>query len=350
MSAAMDVLFDHVVNRAVLMEPRKKSPDWQQYEDNFLKENLGWITEDEIAAALGRTKTAVHLRWKRDLHLPAPSKNPDVITALQAAEMLGIDGHKIAHWVDMGLIPGRLMPGDRKIRLIRRVSLMVWACSPDNWVYFDIKKVNDPHLKRLLKLRADRWGDEWWSTHKAADYHHVSTSDVKRYIQMGRISSCRLPVSLGGRHENRKWSNHFVLKSQAIRLKFYHRSGVYKHPIFTARADAWLLKARDELGMTYVDIGRTMKIGKKKTSPTGGGTNPTISYRYHCLKSLAEKEQVSNLVNTSVDDMRSSLSCNADYFSTAVLQKALRIVSCRGEKTKVNVLRAHIKRTMKEDE
>jgi len=286
-------LLDHVLERAIATTPSKGSREWTEGEDAFVCKNLGWLTDAEMGEALGRSDIAVHLRWSRDLHLPGPSKAPDVVTAHQAAKMLGIDAHKTAHWVDKGLIPGRLMAGGRNIRLIQRLSFMVWACSPKNWVYFDIKGVTDPKLKRLLKLRAKRWGDAWWSTKQVAQYHGVETGDVKRYIVLGRLHSFRLPLSLGGRHGLRKWSNHYVLKSEAVQVKFYRgRGSTTKGKIFTPRADVWLLKARDQLGMTFVAIGKTMKIGKQKISKNGhGGTNSTIAYRYHTLQAMKKQKR-----------------------------------------------------------
>ena len=44
-----------------------KSPDWLKEEDEFLKQYLGLLAEEDIADVLGRTICAVHLRWKRDL-------------------------------------------------------------------------------------------------------------------------------------------------------------------------------------------------------------------------------------------------------------------------------------------
>lgn len=273
---------------------KARSVEWSHEEEEFLKKNLGYMTDKEIGDALGRTEIAVHLHWSRDLHLPSPSKNPNVLTANQAAEMIGIDGHKVAHWVDRGLIAGRLVAGGRKIRLIRRVTFFVWVCSPSNWVYFDIRKVKDAHLKRLLKLRAKRWGDEWWSARKAADYHGVTSKDITRQAKLGRIKSFHLPVSLGGRHADRKWSNHYFLKSDVVKLelcfgKGYGRKNQKYQKKFTPAADAWLLKARDELGMSFVHIGRTMKIGKEKIGPTGGRSNPVIGYRYKTLKANKRK-------------------------------------------------------------
>ncbi len=266
--------------------PRKAQQKWSKSEDAFLKKNLGYMTEAEIGERLGRTEASVRLRWKRDLHLIAPSKHPDIITAHQAAEMLGVDTHKLAHWVDHGLIPGRVMAGGRGIRLIRRVSLFVWACSPKNWMYFDIHQVQDQKLKRLLSLRAKRWGDEWWDGRQAADFHGVTAKHLLHYVRIGRIQSFHLRVSLGGRHDHLSWAKHYYLKSDVVKLKFV--SGKGNRELFPSRftpaADAWILKARDELGMTFLHIGRTMKAGREKVGVSGGRTNPVISHRYKMLK------------------------------------------------------------------
>jgi hypothetical protein len=252
----LDALLDHVTDHAAAVEPRTQMPSWSTREDQFITEHLGWLTDAAMGVALGRTEIAVHLRWYRDLGLPGPSKAPDVITANKAAEALGIDGHKVAHWVDAGLIPGRVMAGGRYIRLIQRRVFYRWACAPNNWVYFNPSKVIEPHLKRLIELEQKRWGDEWWSTRQVADFHGADTGDVKRYIQLGRIRSFRLPVSLGGRDHNRKWSNHFVLKSEAVQVKFLRRGDDMS--TLTPRGKAWLKKAIG-MGMTATEIGRTMK-------------------------------------------------------------------------------------------
>jgi len=231
---------------------------WTREENQFLADNLGWLTDEEMAEQLARTPTAVHLHWKRDLHLTGPSKAPDVITAHKAAEALGIDEHKVAHWVDAGLIAGRIMAGGRKIRLIQRETFRRWALNPMNWVYFDIRQVQDVELKRLMLKRAARWGDEWWTTRQVADHHGVNTQDVKRYIHLGRIHSFRLPVSLGGRHAVRAWSNHFVLRSEATRADLHFVRRGDDMSTLTPRGRAWLEKAL-ALGWNASQIGRSMK-------------------------------------------------------------------------------------------
>lgn len=255
--------------------PRK----WTAKEEAFVCANLGRMTDEEMGQALDRSAVAVHLRWDREMGLPGPSKSPQLITAHQAAALLGIDGHKIVHWVDMGLIPGWIMAGGRNIRLIDRQAFRRWVLNPMNWVYFNPKKVRDPELKRMCRKRAKRWGDEWWTTRQVADYHGISLQAVDQQIRRGALKSFHLPVSLGGRHPNLRWSNHFILKSVALRAVFLQGKGNHKSLKFTPAADRWLLKARDELDMAFVHIGRTMKLGKVRDN-----SNSTIAWRYYWLK------------------------------------------------------------------
>lgn len=292
----MTTLDLRILNRIVLEckgAPVGRSRMWTPEEDDFLRQNLGFLTDEEMGERLGRSEVAVHLRWERDLHLPAPSKNPDYITAHQAARMLGIDGHKIVGWVDHGLIPSRIMAGGRNIRLIKCVHFMMFACSPKNWVWFDPNKVADPKLKRMLKMEQKRWGDEWWSTRQVADHHGADVGDVQRYIKLGYLKSYHLPISLGGRDHNRKWSNHFVLKSEATRkdLIFMKRgkgNTLFRKSPFTPAADAFLLKARDEWDLSFIEIGRLMKIGKWTYH---NRTNPIIFYHYHELKKAQARKK-----------------------------------------------------------
>lgn len=295
----MTTLESHLLQRLVLagMAQETTSRTWTESEDQFMRDHLALMTDAEIGQQLGRSEIAVHLRWSRDLHLPSRSKHPDVLTGRRAAEMLGIDEHKIAHWIDVGLIPGRLMPGKRikfhTIHLVDRVAFRRWVLNPMNWPYFHADRVRDPELKRMLKKRAKRWGDEWWTTRQVADYHGVDPKDVERYVKHGRLESFHLPVSLGGREWNRKWSNHFVWRSHAVTVTFWKGKGNHKPCQFTPAADRWLLKARDKLGFTFVHIGRTMKIGAEKYNKKTGTamSNPTISYRYRQLKAMQAKKR-----------------------------------------------------------
>lgn len=202
---------------------RGKSRCWTAAEDAYLRENLGLKTEAQMGKALGRTRVAVLLRWKRDLKLESPSMAKDILTANRMAKILGIDGHKTAHWADKGLFPSRLMAGARKIRLIKREDFETWVLNHDNWIYFDMNAVTDEELKRKLLEAAKAWDDEWWTTPQVAKYHKVGTGDVKRYIRAGRIKAKQIQVSYGGRHPHLRWRLWFVLKSEAVQIHFVRR-------------------------------------------------------------------------------------------------------------------------------
>lgn len=65
-----------------------------------------------------------------------------------------------------------------------------------------------------------------------------------------------------------------------------------------------------------------------------------------------EKFDIS-FVNTSVEDLQSSLACaeaNGSYiFNSAVLQKAFNVVARRGEKTKASLILRYIKKAIKKE-
>lgn len=207
----IDCLFDRID-----IAMRKKSSPWTDEEDEYLRRSLGFIPEEEIAAELGRTVTAVHLRWKRDLNLPAPSKDPNYLSATRAAELLGIDAHKVTWWVDSGIIQGEMLPGKRRIRRIEKRILIEWLLDPDNWVYFSSSTVTDPNLRQMIEKEQTDWGDKWWNTRQVAEHLGIDIKDVTRYIRLGRLEGRQVPC-LGGRHTNPYWARWFILRSEATR-------------------------------------------------------------------------------------------------------------------------------------
>jgi hypothetical protein len=247
------------VGQVAVHVKRAKSREWSLEEEDFLRSALGHLDEEVIAARLGRSRTGVHLHWKRDMRLPAPSKAPGIVTAQGAAKMLGIDGHKTAAWVDVGLIPGRMMSGQRNIRLIDRRAFERWVCNPDNWVYFDPLAVREEKLRRLIRMRMMRWGDRWWTTRQVAAHHRVDVKDVTRYIKLKKLPAYRPAFSIGGRHPQRRWGPWFVLKSEATRpgLRFVRRGD--DMCAVSPAAKRWIHRAL-RMGMNCVEIGRTMKV------------------------------------------------------------------------------------------
>lgn len=201
-----------------------RSPTWSEGEDKFLRENLGLMSDAEIGQALGRSEIAVHLRWKRDLGLPGPTKDPRYLTARGVGRALGVDEHKPAGWIRNGILAGEQLPSPRLIYRVLKTVLVEWATDPQNWIWFDIENVRDPRLRRMIQDASEAWGDEWWTTNQVAEYHQVHNKDVLRYIQHGKIEAVQAP-NLGGRYDNPGWAHWFILKSEATRedLKFVKR-------------------------------------------------------------------------------------------------------------------------------
>ena len=235
---------------------------WSEQEDDYLRRNLGVLSEQEIAAKLGRSVTAVHLRWKRDLDLPAPSKKPGYYTGHGVAKLLGVDIHAIMEWDRRGIMHFRRLPGKRRIMQISKIRLWVWAINPMHWIYFKPERVRDPKLRRLLELRAERWGDEWWTTGQVAEYYGLSASNtINQAIVRGQLPAVR-------------WDNWQVRRSDALARPFYPHKGIWKrHCSFsTPRADAFLVKALWEWGLSYAEIAKLMKWDVRR-----------VQYRYCTL-------------------------------------------------------------------
>lgn len=276
----LDAILNNVIGREIVLCPPRHQPKWSEKERGFLIDNHAKMTDEELSAHLGRSEQAVKI-YRVRLGLKAASRaEVEFLTTNRAAELIGVDDHAMSEWCDAGIIKTQRAGENRRIRLIRRRDLLAWCVNPDNWPYFKRERVKDEKVARMMDLRAKRWGDEWWTTSQVAEYHggKVEHKDVVRHIRYLRtLPGFCLPVSKGGRHNNRRWANWYVRKSDAIAHHF-HKQGA-DMTRFTPRADAWVLRARDELHMPYYQIGRTMHRS---------GT--TIKNRYAYLKE-AESER-----------------------------------------------------------
>ena len=97
---------------------KKPARRWTSDEEAYIRTNHGRITEEAIAAHLGRTETSVHIHINREMHLIVPSKSPKILTAEQVAWGLGADGKSVHLLMDRGLMPHRRLPGEDVTRVI----------------------------------------------------------------------------------------------------------------------------------------------------------------------------------------------------------------------------------------
>ncbi len=227
---------------------------WSQEELILLEQLLPYKTYSEISAIMGRSKNALHVAQVRK-RVPAPSKRIGWLTGRMVADTLGSDIHAICAMNSRGILKMETLPGPRHILRMRKISLYVWACDPMHWPYFRQNHVTDPHLKRLIELRKERWADEWWSIGRVAKYFHTGSNTISKRIRDGKLEAV-------------DWGNYWIRSSVAMKLKIITGKGHGVKRNWSPGADAYILQARAE-GDSYAVIAKRMKLNGK-----------TIEYRY----------------------------------------------------------------------
>lgn len=225
--------------------PARHNPVWTEAEEEYLRASLGQLSEAEIAAQLGRSVSGVHIHWKRELRLPAPSKDPRRLTSNQVAEGMGVDSHVAIGWFDSALFFGRRLPSEDQTRVVERVEFLRWLLEPASWIYFNPRRVGQhpthragdifdaefwAEARRQLDDARRAWGDEWWTTRRVADYHRIDTSDVKRHIQLGRLHGVQTENRSGRGPHQPYWRLWFIRRSEAItaNLSQYSRKPIVR--------------------------------------------------------------------------------------------------------------------------
>jgi hypothetical protein len=204
-----------------------RNPAWSPADREYLRAQIGQMTDEQIAAQLGRTADAIKIKRTR-WGFPAHSRRPGWLSGNQAAAALGVDVHNIMSLTRRGLLPHQRIPGQRGIINIRKVTLYRWAVNPKNWNYFNPANVKDQHLARLIKRQQSRWTDAWWTVGQTAAYHGCSEGAINKAIDQGRLKATR-------------WGNHYILRSQAQSLKIYPGKG-HGHEInWSTRQDAFIV-------------------------------------------------------------------------------------------------------------
>ena len=241
---------------------------WSEEEEDFLQENIGKLSLAEMAKALGRSENAIKIMQVRK-QFPSASKRPGYLTGQQVSKLFRVDIHTVMKWHARKILEFDILPNKRKIRSVSIRRIYRWAVQPKNWIYFKVERLRDPHLKKLVLLAQERWGDEWWTIGQAARYHGVDTRHVNMHLHKGKIAGVQ-------------WGNWYLKKSDVISHTFYTGKGAYKksqeaHQNYSPGADAWILRARDELGMQFKDIAACMKSDWNEAR---------VFYRYQKLKEV----------------------------------------------------------------
>lgn len=86
-----------------LGKSRKKEPNWTEADDEYLVENYGHISVEEIARHLGRSPGAVSLRAKRDLKVSTRTIADEIGYTIWDLESMGLPDHRLLRrFIDEG--------------------------------------------------------------------------------------------------------------------------------------------------------------------------------------------------------------------------------------------------------
>ena len=216
---------------------------WTPEEEQFLREQIGLMSDEQIGAALGRSAFAIKIHRQRK-GIPAHSKRPGWLTGNGAAKLMGVDVHNVMRLCRRGFLPHQVMPGERGILMVREAVLYRWAVNPLNWVYFRLEKVRDARLRRMLELKQARWDDEWWTIGQAAAWHGADDAVLNNAFHDGRL-------------RGKKWGNWWVLRSEATRpgVHFWRGKGSNATVEWSEAMDAFLVLGR-AVGISCNALGR----------------------------------------------------------------------------------------------
>lgn len=216
--------------------PKKRARIWMEEEENFVRENHGWIPNIQIARYLGRTLISVELHIKREMHLVSMSKNPGILTAEHVANGLGLDSKSVHLLMDTGRMPCRRLPSARMLRVVDRFVFIKWMLNSENWLYFKPVRVGAFFRKgkrgvgesydfafwesaRLIMLKVHRkWKDRW-----------LTPGQVKRLLRIGAAGTRYINVAIHrGTLKAKRWGNWWIRKSDLPRGKTINFRGEIK--------------------------------------------------------------------------------------------------------------------------
>jgi hypothetical protein len=246
------------VVRPVTSQEKKKAPNWTAEEDRKLREMLPYYSIDEIGRELGRSANAIHVHAVRRGFVSA-RKAPGYLSTREIADILSVDTHNTPTWVDIGLLEGELYPyANNRMRRVKIVTFKRWLIRPTSWVYFRAERIKNPHLRRLVQLAQQKWGDRWLTTKEAAEICGCGPKDILRQIKLGRLYGYR---AIGmGRKRKQHWAYWYLPAKQLEGFEILRGS---EHEEKWSEAAEAFLEASRMNGKTYAEIAALMKMKEK---------------------------------------------------------------------------------------
>lgn len=174
------------------IEPQTERPQpWSPAEEQFVLDNLGFLSDEEMGRRLGRTTNSIKIRRVRK-SLGSASRRDTYYSARDVAEMLGVSCAKRVSWfIREGFLRGYEAPLGRLFYQVNFEDIKRFACNPMYWVYFNPRRVRHPYLRRLVLRQMRRWNDEWWDAKQAAAYHGVKLANISHAVATGKIKGVR---------------------------------------------------------------------------------------------------------------------------------------------------------------
>jgi len=181
-----------------LKKSRVKEPFWTPREEEYLRNNLGLVSDRNLCKHLKRTRVSIKLKAKR-LHI---NKTLNINTARSVAFICGIpDSHTVMMWVRKGLLKAKRTPtetGHNRMWNIDDNSLAKML-KVQPWLAY-LPDMPDSYYKRLVEREWAR--DPWFTREQVAKMIGIGPNYVRSYIRRGWIQAVKVP---GGRHSQVRW-------------------------------------------------------------------------------------------------------------------------------------------------
>jgi hypothetical protein len=131
--------------------PSRKALRWSETDLVRVKELLPYCSPKIVGQMIGRSEDAIKIIRQRQ-HIKASSKSEGWLTANRVMQLLGMpDARPVIGWIKKGLVLGHQIAGDNTW-MLHGISLRRWIVSPRSWADFHTRRIQDPHLDRLVKV------------------------------------------------------------------------------------------------------------------------------------------------------------------------------------------------------
>lgn len=179
------------VNKKIDRPVLKKHQAWSEEDLQYLRQNLGILSDEELSTTLGRSAAAIHVISVRKLKI---KRTENIYTSTKVAKLLGITCPKtIVNWIDHGWLKAKRAPYCQGLN-------QVWSIDFENIVaclrlypwLANRTKMPEHYFKELVqKEYAD---NPWYSLDEANKILGLRCRHcIPRYIKRGLLKAEKAP-------------------------------------------------------------------------------------------------------------------------------------------------------------